>query len=71
MNPYIKIDLEKMIKDDNKELIVELGCGQKKKPDRVTIDKVDLSNVDIVADIEDGPGVDVVWTLRKILDRLI
>lgn len=65
MNPYIKIDLEKIIKDDNKELIVELGCGQKKKPDRVTIDKVDLSHVDIVADTEDGLGVDVVLDLTE------
>ena len=54
MKPFVKIDLEKIIKDDNEQLIIELGCGQKKKPGRVTIDKVDLSNVDIVADVENG-----------------
>ncbi len=54
MNTYIKIDLEKIVKDKNKQLIIELGCGQKKKPERITIDKVDLPNVDIVADIENG-----------------
>ncbi len=53
MKPDIRIDLEKIIKD-NKPLIVELGCGKKKKPERITIDKVDLPNVDIVADMEDG-----------------
>ena len=54
MEPNIKIDLDKIVKDDSKKLIVELGCGQKKKPDRITIDKVDLPNVDIVVDVEDG-----------------
>jgi SAM-dependent methyltransferase len=54
MDPYIKIDLEKTIKDKNKPFILELGCGQKKKPDRITIDKIDLPYVDIVADIENG-----------------
>ena len=53
MESNIKINLEKIIKD-NKPLIVELGCGKKKKPERITIDKVDLPNVDIVADMEDG-----------------
>jgi SAM-dependent methyltransferase len=54
MKPSVKIDLEEIIKDDNRPLIIELGCGQKKKTDRVTIDKVDLPHVDIVADMEDG-----------------
>jgi len=53
MEPRIKIDLEKIIKD-NKPLIVELGCGQKKEKNRITIDKVDMPHVDIVANIEDG-----------------
>ena len=53
MEPCVKIDLEKIINDGN-PLIIELGCGQKGKQDRITVDKVNLSNVDIVADIEMG-----------------
>jgi SAM-dependent methyltransferase len=53
MEPSIKIDLEKIISDGSK-LVVELGCGRKSKQDRITIDRVDLPNVDIVADLEDG-----------------
>jgi len=53
MELSIKIDLEKRIKNE-KPIVVELGCGKKKKPGRITVDKVDLPNVDIVADMEDG-----------------
>ena len=53
MLPSIRIDLEKIIKGDD-PVIVELGCGQKKKPGRIGIDKIDLPNVDIVADLEEG-----------------
>jgi len=53
MKPCIKIDLDMIIESSN-QLIVELGCGQKGKSDRITIDKVDLPNVDIVADMENG-----------------
>ena len=53
MDSRIKIDLERIIKD-NHQFIVELGCGRKKKPGRITIDKVKLPDVDIVADLEDG-----------------
>jgi ubiquinone/menaquinone biosynthesis C-methylase UbiE len=31
-----------------------LGCGPKKKPGRIGVDKLDLPNVDIVADLEQG-----------------
>ncbi|MHC4463842.1 MAG: class I SAM-dependent methyltransferase [Planctomycetota bacterium] len=54
MQRRIKIDLDRIIRDDRGRLVVELGCGQKAKPGRITIDKVDLPHVDIVADIEDG-----------------
>lgn len=54
MDTYFKINLEKTIKDKDKQLIIELGCGQKKKQDRITIDKIDLPHVDIVADMENG-----------------
>jgi hypothetical protein len=35
-------------------VFVEFGSGTTNKQGRVTVDKVDLSNVDIVADIENG-----------------
>jgi len=53
MLPLIRIDLEQLINGEN-PIIVELGCGQKKKQGRICIDKLDLPNVDIVADLEDG-----------------
>jgi len=53
MNALIKIDLDSLVKS-GKELIIELGCGSQKKEGRIGIDRVDLPNVDIVADIEDG-----------------
>ncbi len=49
----VKIDLEKIISDGG-PLIIELGCGQKSKQGRITVDKADLPNVDIVADMENG-----------------
>ena len=53
MNYNSKINLEQIL-NNNSSLIIELGCGQKRKKGRVTIDKVDLPHVDIVADIESG-----------------
>ncbi|MHC4586355.1 MAG: class I SAM-dependent methyltransferase [Planctomycetota bacterium] len=53
MELLIRIDLEKII-NSGEPVIIELGCGKKKKPGRIGVDKVDLSEVDIVADIEDG-----------------
>jgi SAM-dependent methyltransferase len=53
MEPVIKIDLENVVKG-NAPVIVDLGCGKKKKPGRISVDKLDLPNVDIVADLEDG-----------------
>ena len=53
MESFIKIDLEKVIGIE-KPVVVELGCGKKKKTERITSDKVDLPHVDIVADIENG-----------------
>ena len=55
METLIKIDL-KEIMASGKPMIVDLGCGSKKKPDRIGVDKVDSSQTDIVADIEDGLG---------------
>lgn len=53
MEPLIKIDLDKVINGDE-PLIIGLGCGRKEKQGRIGVDKVDLPNVDIVADIEHG-----------------
>jgi len=53
MDYSTKIDLEEILNSPS-PVIIELGCGQKKKPGRITVDRVDLPNVDIVADIEDG-----------------
>ena len=53
MNFKTKIDLENLLKQQ-KPIVVELGCGQKKKEGRIAIDKIDQPHVDIVADIEEG-----------------
>jgi len=53
MKPLIRINLEEKIKS-TEPVIVELGCGRRKRPDRITIDKVDMPHVNIVADIENG-----------------
>jgi len=49
----IKIDLERMINGSD-PVIVELGCGRKKQPGRIGVDRIDLPGVDIIADIEKG-----------------
>ena len=53
----IKIDLEKIAKS-GKPIVLELGCGKKKcdfnTDGRIGVDKLDLTNVDIVTDIENG-----------------
>ena len=53
MNTHIKIDLDSKLSSGEK-IILELGCGGKKREGRITIDRVDLPHVDIVADIEEG-----------------
>ena len=55
MQPLIKIDLDARINGDD-PVIVELGCGRKERPGRITIDRADMAHVNIVADIEDGLG---------------
>ncbi len=55
MQPLIRIDLEARINGPD-PVIVELGCGRKERPGRITIDKADMPHVNIVADIEDGLG---------------
>jgi len=53
MKPVIKIDLDNIYKS-TEPVIIELGCGPSKKPVRIGIDHIDLPNVDIVADMENG-----------------
>jgi len=53
MDLIIKIDLEEIINSPN-PVVVELGCGDKKRQGRITVDKMDLPNIDVVADIEEG-----------------
>lgn len=53
MESLIRIDLEKVI-NGNEPVIVELGCGPKKREGKITIDKIDIPNIDIVADLENG-----------------
>lgn len=49
----MKIDVKKVLSSPD-PIIIELGCGKTKRQGRITIDKVDLPGVDIVADIEEG-----------------
>ena len=53
MEPRIKIDLESIL-GAREPVIVELGCGERKRPGRIGIDRLDLPQVDIVADLEAG-----------------
>ncbi|UCE99069.1 MAG: methyltransferase domain-containing protein [Planctomycetota bacterium] len=53
MEPLIKIDLNNVI-NKPEPVVVELGCGKKKKQGSIGIDKIDLPNVDIVANMENG-----------------
>jgi len=53
MCALIRINLEQVI-NGKEPVIIELGCGPKKKDGRIGVDKVDLPNVDIVADLENG-----------------
>ena len=53
MQPLIKIDLEARINGPD-PVIVELGCGRKERPGRITVDRSDMPHVNIVADIEEG-----------------
>jgi ubiquinone/menaquinone biosynthesis C-methylase UbiE len=49
----MKIDLESVLSGRD-PVIIELGCGPRKRPGRIGIDRLDLDGVDIVADLEAG-----------------
>lgn len=48
-----KIGILKKVKKGEK-IVLELGCGKKKKPGRINVDILDLEGVDIVANLEEG-----------------
>lgn len=51
----LKLDLEARLKS-GAPVVLDLGCGQRKRDERIGIDKLDLPGVDIVADVEEGLG---------------
>ncbi len=74
MKPVIKIDLDNIYKS-TEPVIIELGSGPSKKPGRIGIDHIDLPNVDIVADMEEGlpflpdDSVDEIYC-RSVLEHI-
>lgn len=55
MESKIKINLDEAL-SCGEPVVLELGCGARKKPGRIGIDCVDLPEVDIVTDLEQGLG---------------
>ena len=55
MESLVKIDLEQLL-TRNQPVIIDIGCGNEKKTGHIGIDRVDLPEIDIVADIEKGLG---------------
>lgn len=53
MEPLIKIDLNQVLSNDE-PVVLGLGSGRNKRPGAIGIDRVDLPEVDIVADVEEG-----------------
>jgi SAM-dependent methyltransferase len=53
MEPRIKIDLEGILRG-REPVVIDLGCGERKRPGRIGVDRLDLPQVDIVADLEEG-----------------
>ncbi|MBN1796368.1 MAG: class I SAM-dependent methyltransferase [Sedimentisphaerales bacterium] len=55
MNKQTKIKFNlKQVLSSGGPIVIDLGCGAKKKEGTIGIDSVDLPNVDIVTDIEQG-----------------
>lgn len=53
MQVVLKIDLEQHLRRGD-PIVLELGCGDRRREGRIGVDKVDLPAVDIVADVEEG-----------------
>jgi len=75
MESIIKIDLEERF-NSGEPVIVNIGCGKRKKPGQIGIDRVDLPEVDIVTDIEKGlpflpdRSVDEIHS-RSVLEHIV
>ncbi len=54
MQTFLKIDLEQAL--GNQPVVLELGCGRRKRAGAIGVDRIDLPEVDIVADVEEGLG---------------
>jgi len=53
MEPLIKMDLGGMIEREE-QIIIDLGCGPRKRTGTIGVDRIDMNGVDIVADLEDS-----------------
>lgn len=75
MEPQIRIDIDKTL-GGTQPVVLDLGAGRKRVPGRITIDKVDLPHVDIVADLEMGLSflrdgcVDRIYC-RSVLEHIV
>ncbi len=68
----IKIDLERHL-EDGRGICVEIGAGKKRRAGEsvITVDKMDMDNIDIVADIEHGLGFFPDKCVRKLYCRSV
>jgi SAM-dependent methyltransferase len=53
MESVVRIDIDSVIRSGER-VVVDIGCGERKKAGRIGIDSADLPGVDIVADLEKG-----------------
>ena len=53
MQTIFRLDLAKILNSPD-PVILDLGCGANKSPDKICIDKLDMQHIDIVADLEEG-----------------
>jgi SAM-dependent methyltransferase len=53
METIVKVDIQELIQKKT-PIVIDIGCGAKKKEGRIGIDRVDAPQVDIVTDIERG-----------------
>lgn len=53
MDPKFRFDLNEIIARGER-IVVDVGCGSRKKAGTIGIDKIDLEGVDIVSDLEEG-----------------
>ncbi len=53
MKPVFHVDAASLL-SPSAPVILELGCGKKPHPGRIGIDRLDLPEVEIVADLEEG-----------------